>query len=240
MRGLVVVMVMSMPLPAAADGAAEFVEGNVLATLYHEIGHAVIDVLDLPVLGREEDAADSLASVMIHSMWEEEQARSVTLATALSFIAIAEGEDEPVFWGVHGTNNQRFYNTVCLFYGADPDNREDFATELGLPEERAATCPEEFVLADESWTGLLYDALQDEGAAPSKSFAFSQNDDPMAELLTTEVDDLNAWFNLPVTVTVLLEPCGEANAYYDPNRREITICTEYVDFLWEQARLLEL
>ncbi|MBA4350919.1 MAG: hypothetical protein C0427_06690, partial [Rhodobacter sp.] len=36
-----------------------------LAIFYHELGHALIDVMQLPVLGLEEDAADVLSVVMI-------------------------------------------------------------------------------------------------------------------------------------------------------------------------------
>ena len=31
----------------------------------HEMGHALIDLYDLPVLGKEEDAADSVATVFL-------------------------------------------------------------------------------------------------------------------------------------------------------------------------------
>ncbi|HYI71139.1 MAG TPA: DUF4344 domain-containing metallopeptidase, partial [Skermanella sp.] len=42
-----------------------FVLGNTVFILYHELGHALIDQLGLPVLGHEEDAADNLASIMM-------------------------------------------------------------------------------------------------------------------------------------------------------------------------------
>src|SRR5262249_38944757 len=38
-----------------------FVAGNILFVLTHELGHAVIGEMDLYVLGREEDAADTFA-----------------------------------------------------------------------------------------------------------------------------------------------------------------------------------
>jgi hypothetical protein len=37
----------------------EFVVGNTLVLLLHEIGHVLISEFQLPVLGREEDAADT-------------------------------------------------------------------------------------------------------------------------------------------------------------------------------------
>ena len=41
----------------------EFITGNTLFVLTHEMGHGLINEMNLPVLGREEDAADSFAIV---------------------------------------------------------------------------------------------------------------------------------------------------------------------------------
>src|SRR5690606_37873185 len=41
----------------------EFVAGNVAFVLTHELGHAVVSELGIPVLGRLEDAADSYAII---------------------------------------------------------------------------------------------------------------------------------------------------------------------------------
>src|SRR5262249_54143643 len=45
----------------------EFVVGNTLFVMTHELGHAVIGTFHLPVLGKEEDAADTFATLaMLH------------------------------------------------------------------------------------------------------------------------------------------------------------------------------
>ena len=236
MRAAMIAVLACLAHPALAeDQATAFVEGNVLGSLYHELGHAMIDVLQLPVLGREEDAADALAIVLAHNLWQEDQARSVATATALYYWYASVGGEEPVSWGVHGTDEQRFYTTVCLFYGADPDNRADFARENELPEDRASGCADEFKLADESWWGLLDDVVVEDGDPPGNSFVFKGGDGPIAELLAAEVETLNTWFKLPITVPVELAECQEANAFYDPELKVITICTEYVAFFEEQA-----
>ena len=41
----------------------EFVAGNTLVLLLHELGHVLISEMRLPVLGREEDAADTYAAL---------------------------------------------------------------------------------------------------------------------------------------------------------------------------------
>jgi hypothetical protein len=42
----------------------QFVVGNTLFVLLHELGHVIIDEMKLPVLGREEDAADTFAALI--------------------------------------------------------------------------------------------------------------------------------------------------------------------------------
>jgi Putative metallopeptidase len=41
------------------------VEGTLVSVLLHELGRALIHPLDLPVTGREEDAADQLSSLLL-------------------------------------------------------------------------------------------------------------------------------------------------------------------------------
>jgi hypothetical protein len=48
--------------PKYLQGLAEFVSGNMLFVLLHELAHASITQMGLPVLGRMEDAADSCAA----------------------------------------------------------------------------------------------------------------------------------------------------------------------------------
>src|SRR5215208_5309127 len=55
--------------PQQRDQLIEFVIGNTLFTLAHELGHAVISEFQLPVLGREEDAADAFATPVGHLLW---------------------------------------------------------------------------------------------------------------------------------------------------------------------------
>src|SRR5450631_2166019 len=47
------------------QGLAEFVSGNMLFVLLHELGHASITQMGLPVLGRMEDAVDSFAALTL-------------------------------------------------------------------------------------------------------------------------------------------------------------------------------
>ena len=71
-------------------GAGEAVAGATLFTLLHELGHALIDLWDLPITGREEDAVDQLATIIL---LEGEDGQTAALNGADAFWG-AEEEDE--------------------------------------------------------------------------------------------------------------------------------------------------
>lgn len=215
-----------------------FVESNVTETLYHELGHTLIDVLDLPVFGPEEFAADLFAIVMINRMHDEDTAVRMAYDVAAAYDAGAVKErtagNAPAMWDVHGSDRQRYFNLVCLMYGANPEERGDLAEELGLPDARAQTCEDEYTLAAYSWGGVLDRVAQ---GAPGHSLKMDwmlDADSPITRYVAREVDRLNAVMNLPQDITVSVIPCGEVNAFYDPGPHEIIICTEMAD---ELARL---
>ncbi|MEM7732601.1 MAG: DUF4344 domain-containing metallopeptidase [Pseudomonadota bacterium] len=220
-----------LPLSAAQASEKErFIAANILAVFYHELGHAVIDVEDLPIFGQEEDAADVFSIYMIQAIYEEVPATEFAYDTALGFRAEADLADrngqEDDLSGTHGPSEQRYYNAICIFYGADPAVRTGFARDLGLPRERAESCEEEYEQADHSW-GRVLDDLMARGAGDSLRFVGSHNASFAAEILAEEAAFLNAVLQLAIPIGVVVEPCGEANAFYDPATREIQFCEEY-------------
>ncbi|MDG2454039.1 MAG: DUF4344 domain-containing metallopeptidase, partial [Paracoccaceae bacterium] len=69
-------MILAAGLALVATGVVaqdreEFIRDNILAIFYHEFGHALIDVRDLPIFGQEEDAADVASVMLMHSLYEE-------------------------------------------------------------------------------------------------------------------------------------------------------------------------
>ncbi len=230
MRGTALALLALAPAPAFAD----FVENNLLAIFYHELGHAVIDQLQVPIFGQEEDAADALSILLIDALYDEESAEAIAYDSAALFWA--EAQEEPAFWDVHGPDEQRFFNTICLFYGAAPDDREDFANELGLPLERASGCEDEFWLASESWNAVLDEMIE------SESFKGKLNLSAALTLpaIESELAALNKEFSWPRDVEVRIEDCGEANAFYDLGDQSITICHELEAWLSDVSKELEL
>ena len=237
MKSALILTACLFALPAAAQDDA-YVDSNTRAILYHELGHALIDLMQIPVLGQEEDAADTLSALLTVWLWEPEAAEALAYDTAFTFFYDSE-ENEVAFWDTHGPDEQRYFNHICLVYGADPEFFDDFATDLGLPEERAESCEEEYELASDSWSVYLDEILPED---PKGGLIFSAAHTPentaqqsALTALEQEIADLNGFFSLPFDLTIHFAQCGEANAWYDPQTQDITFCAEFADHLAGQS-----
>ncbi|MFN4157723.1 MAG: DUF4344 domain-containing metallopeptidase [Gemmobacter sp.] len=218
----------------ADSGAADFVQSNLIFVFYHEIAHALIDILKLSVLGREEDAADTLSALLIDRLWDEGAAVTLVTDAALAFLLFSEeaerGGAELSNWGHHSLDLQRYYNLVCLFYGADPEGRSALAGDLGLPPPRRESCPEEYQLAADSW-GAMLEGMPPQDHGPRFRLVVPSARDAYTVLIAEEIEALNGEYGLPVFVDVTVERCGEANAFYDPRARRVVMCIEYAEDL---------
>jgi Putative metallopeptidase len=125
----------------------EVVVGAFVGVLLHEVGHAVFDMFNVPVFGREEDAADEMAA-FIAVQFNKDVARTITRGFAFLWREFGRMGGEPKEWGEfageHGANQQRYFNVLCMGYGAEPELFKDFIDKNWLPKERAANCAAEF------------------------------------------------------------------------------------------------
>lgn len=140
----------------------EFVRDNLRFILLHESGHALIDQLDMPAVGREEDSVDQLAAVMLLSHVENDEtkndiARVLQLAAVWFKVSSQESgnPDVAAFADEHSLDAQRYFNLLCLVYGLDPDHNSGIVSKGMLPKERANRCPEEAAKINRSWARLL-------------------------------------------------------------------------------------
>lgn len=124
----------------------------------HEIGHALINIYKLPVMGNEEDAADRCSAYINLEELGDEGVQSV-LAAADAF-AIESKRNSPAGRNMadeHLLQEQRFYNSFCMIYGSNADQYASFVADGYLPKERAARCSNEYQKTVESWVNLLSD-----------------------------------------------------------------------------------
>ena len=151
----------------------------ILYTLYHEVGHAIIDVYDLPTTGLEENVADQFAAYILSLEYTGDYDYSIS-HERLAHVSLnyqyndmywnticpeeAETPEDAAdclginyAWDVHGLDIQRFYNVSCYSYGADPERNPHMIDEGLLPEDRAVYCEDEYWQLDHAWSYLLSD-----------------------------------------------------------------------------------
>jgi hypothetical protein len=134
--------------PTDSTARLQAFAGALTFILYHELGHALVDILDLPVTGREEDVADQLASYFFS------MAPGNVVYAADYFRESGRGSRTP-FYDAHSLGEQRFYNLVCWYYGSDPEAHKWVVSQGHLPEDRAKYCPQEHRTMQRAWARLL-------------------------------------------------------------------------------------
>jgi hypothetical protein len=125
--------------------------GQFLYAALHEFGHASFDLYDVPVFGREEDAADQFAT-FIMLRFKNERARKLIAGAAQSFKEfVKDYTANPnltvplrAFSSNHGSPEQRYYNLLCITYGSDQKEFAEVVKQNYLPETRASRCRYEF------------------------------------------------------------------------------------------------
>ena len=130
--------------------------GPTLEVFLHEVGHAVFDYLSVPVLGREEDAADQFAAYLL-LQFAKSDARRLIVGVAYTYHVDASkpSTKKNPFADEHGLPAQRFYNILCIAYGADAKLFADLVEKGHLPKERAEGCDSEYEQVALAMTKLI-------------------------------------------------------------------------------------
>ena len=140
--------------------AMRYVLANVRFIVSHETGHALIDLLDLPVTGRQEDAVDQFATSLMQYIGSDTEspkqiADNLRMASLWFLSRVDTGFSLDAYADAHSLNLQRYFNLQCLLYGSDPERFANIVARGDLPESRARTCPAEARRAGNAWMRLL-------------------------------------------------------------------------------------
>jgi len=121
--------------------------GPMADVFFHEAGHAIFDILQIPLFGREEDAADQFSTYLM-LRFEKDEARRLILGSAYQYKGDLSSPTvtmtQQKFADEHGTPSQRFYNLLCIAYGSDPKLFADVVDKGFLPKDRAEGCENEY------------------------------------------------------------------------------------------------
>lgn len=128
---------------------------SIFFVFYHEVGHALVDIYDLPVTGNSEDNADQVSTLVL--LGANESSTSALLDGANWFFITSEKSDieESIFSDIHSPDRRRYYNIICWIYGSNPKDGKYLVTDWQLPEDRASGCEEEYASMYNSWSRLL-------------------------------------------------------------------------------------
>jgi uncharacterized protein YbdZ (MbtH family) len=183
-----------------------------LFVFHHELGHALVHLLDLPITGKEEDAVDDLATLVLVREWEGGDLSALNAADSFYMIGEeqekkADGIEALPYYGEHSLGKQRYYQIACTVYGSDPETHAGLVPDV-LPKERAARCPSEYEQKARSWDTLLADYYwaQEEseieeasdgllgGAAVTRKGAFGDDEDTtMYQAVVNHEEQYSLW-----------------------------------------------
>ena len=217
----------------------EFAIGNTLFALAHEIGHAAISEMGLPVLGREEDAADAYAVLGMLRMGTAVSDRVLTSAATGWFLSDRRNRKEGIkqtFYDEHGLDQQRAYEIVCLMVGSDPVRFRKAAEMAGMPESRQETCKGDYSNASWSWSTELKPHLRTAdqpkqridavyGPAEGSYEVFSQAFRAFG-LLETAADHVALRYVWRRPITLEMQTCGTPLGRWNLSSQKVTISYE--------------
>jgi len=228
--------------PEKKKQLVEFIIGNTLFVLTHELGHGLINEMNMPVLGREEDAADSFAIVTALKMGPT-FSDGVLIEAAKGQVFSSKRDKKEgnalAFYDEHGLDLQRAYNIVCFMVGAEPEKYTQLANFTKLPEYRQKGCAYEYKNMDWSWEEMLKKNLR--GDKPkldvkvtyeeTKKFAVQEHILRKIGLLEGIVAHSTDRFAWPNQWSVEAKSCGDANASW--RSRKLTLCYELANYFTE-------
>jgi hypothetical protein len=122
--------------------------GAFIQAAFHETAHAVFDILQIPVWGRANDAADRLAAFIMVNFGEDVALQTI-LGTADFFRLSGRTWTGSEFAEVSSPEAQRFFNYLCIALGGAPKTFDFLVNpkeqdEQLLPDRRAERCQGEF------------------------------------------------------------------------------------------------
>jgi hypothetical protein len=135
---------------------SQIIDGLLWSVYFHELAHAIINVNQVPVTGREEDVADQFAvwfavnfvnldrtPIIMPAIWfwgRSAQERSIP--------SMSEDDRKRFLSDEHSLDEVRIYNLACWALGTGAQGGAKTAVFAKLPEQRAQRCPAEYAQVD--------------------------------------------------------------------------------------------
>jgi hypothetical protein len=218
---------------------AEFVAGNMMFVVLHEMAHAVISEMEIPILAREEDVADSFAATRLIKVQSEISDRVLIEAAQGFFTSNRRDKKEGnaiLYYDDHGLDLVRAYQIVCLVVGSDKDRFKPLAAEAKLPEDQWADCVEDYGRTALAWDVVLnphlrgpdqpktkIDAIYRDAKGELEIHARAFRSIQLLEIIARHAADQFVW-SAPLTLE--MQSCGFINAQWVAKTRTLILCYE--------------
>jgi hypothetical protein len=233
-----------------------FVDGNVEFLLLHEIAHLLITEKAFPIVGPTENAADYIATWALlnekpFDPAQQDRPLRFLLSAASAFAvawrsALDSGVNMP-YWGDHALSIQHYYQIACLLYGSNPQTFARIPDISGLPASRAQDCVGEYQRTDAAirWLIKTYGRKPGDPPPPPTPVVYEEPRTLVSahvvaqlkslQLLERTVERLNERFALERPFSLVVRSCGRPEAAWMPDRSELVICYELVDYIYSLA-----
>jgi len=215
----------------------EFVLGNTLFILLHEMGHVHFSEMKLPVLGREEDEADTFAAITMLKVGTGFSQRVLANASQGWFLHGRRDQQtgaKPLYYDEHDLSPQRAYQIVCLLVGSDPVTFKSLADDAKMPESRQQSCKRDYAKAMRSWDMVLapyrraadqpetkINVIYGDAQGNFEVFARSFRAVRILETVAERSASIYAW---PAPFTMAMLSCDGPNASWDDETRTLKVC----------------
>jgi hypothetical protein len=139
-----------------------------------EVAHAAFETLEIPVWGREEYAADNAAGLIMLNFGRDVAYK--TLIGTTWYLAQTSLTGAGAFTYARGADvgAQRFFNYLCLAYGADP---QQFGFVKPLLQRRAENCRDEYQSVLDAFVATVMPHVDRELLAKVKAREWLKADD---------------------------------------------------------------
>jgi Putative metallopeptidase len=225
--------------PKYLQATTEFVIGNTLFAMLHELGHAATNQLNIPVLGRKEDAADIFATTRLMKL-NNDFTDGVLDAAAKGWFMTDRRDtktgDQVPYYDEHGLDQQRAYQIVCLMVGSGDPKYQALADETKLPKDRQKTCANDYAEGSGGWDAAMkphlrapdqpktkIDVVYGEGKGDLDVVAQGLRSVGLLEAIADRAASAIAW---PEPFTVEAQSCGYLNAAWIPDKHKLFLCYE--------------
>ncbi|GMG85332.1 hypothetical protein LNKW23_45520 [Paralimibaculum aggregatum] len=228
--------------PARAQTAAHDTGdalGAVRAVFYHELGHGLIDVLGLDVVGAEESVVDEFSTMLLILQGRRDRRHLDALIAAARFWYLSGDPARAAapYWASHEIGPARGFAVLCLMHGSDPARFHAALSELGVPGRRMKRCETEYAAKSAAWINILNPHVRPNAPAARQGRmvpAYGPAGTPETEgvrriwqqagFLEGLAAEAGAIFPLPAEMPLTARDCGEANAFWDG--QGIVLCYE--------------